>query len=125
MESDLGTESASLLSLAQGLRTSTTVAAFGAAMLSYAMWGHPPYWFFILLKTYVTLGSLYCAYALWKAAQATAPLGLLLLGVAAVNVFAKMRRTQWFAADLFACVLFISVVVIAPRLLGSRKVGTH
>jgi hypothetical protein len=97
----------------QRLQATIGISLLAIGMLALAMWGHPPYWFFFLLKTCVVLGALFAAHTLWKAAPGTAPVGLLLIGIAAVNALARMRRSQWFTFDLLAAVLFAVVAVLA------------
>jgi hypothetical protein len=105
------------------LQTAVVAAVIGVGMLALALWGHPPYWFFFLLKTYVVLGSLFIAYALWKAAPGTAPIGLLLVGIAVANALARMRRKEWFTFDLVASALFAAAIVIALRIINSKQAG--
>lgn len=91
----------------------TGVGLLGAAMLAYAVWGHPSYGYFALLKVYVALGSVFLAFRLWRIGSFTAPLGLALLTTAFVHAFFKMRRAQWFSVDVITGIIFLIAATLA------------
>ncbi len=63
--------------------------------LLYAIFGRPPYAYFSFMKGLVAASSVFLALVLWRLNRATAPLVLVLIGLAGVETMAKTRRDDW------------------------------
>ena len=87
------------------------ICVLASLMLLYAIFEYPPYGYFIALKVVVALGSVMCAYALWKQSKYFAPLSLLLLAIGAVHTFGKMHRQEWEFFNWSAIALFATTTV--------------
>lgn len=98
------------------------VPAVAIAMLGWAMFGKPPYSFFGILKWAVTGASVYLSWVGYRASKAFAPAVLVLLSVAGIHVFGKMRREDW-ASSNWAAIAALGVAAVVVALFSRRTDG--
>ncbi len=71
------------------------VALVAIGMLLWALYGHPPYAFYGVMKWVVAGSCAFVGWALWRRSRALAPLCLVLFTVGGIHLFGKMRREEW------------------------------
>lgn len=91
-----------------GAVTSTAIAI---ASLLYSIYGKPPFGYFGFMKLVVTASCLFVTYALYRRSKATAPIGVVLAGLAFVEMTGSMRRQQWLPWN-WATVLVLGVAAL-------------
>lgn len=92
--------------------TVSVLCVLASLMLLFAIYGYPPYGYFMALKAVVVVASCVSAYALWKQSKFLSPVSGLLVAIGAVHAFGKMRRYEWENFNWAAIVLF-SVSILA------------
>lgn len=103
------------------------MSAVCAVMLSWAVWGSPPYAFFGVMKWAVAATCAYWAVLLWLRSRALAPVCLMLLVGGGLHGFGEMRKEEWGPVNLVSGVtlLLIGGFALWPSLskVGRRWVG--
>jgi hypothetical protein len=95
-------------------------AGFGllaAILLAYALFGHPAYGFYGVMKWAVFVGCVLSAYALFRVSRWLGPVSACLLFLGFMEIAAHLRREEWLPYNwmTMALLVFASVVlVVAP-----------
>lgn len=98
------------------------VSAVAIAMLSWALFGKPPYAFFGVLKWAVAGASVYLSWVGYRASKAFAPAVLVLLSVGGIHLFGKMRREDW-ANFNWAAIAALGIGSVVVLFLGTKDQG--
>jgi len=96
------------------------VALLCASMILWPLLGNPPYAYYALMKFCVAAGCAYLIAILWRLSPLFAPLMLMAGGVAAVEVFGKMRRAQWVPIN-WAQIAALVVIALALTIYAIVK----
>lgn len=91
------------------------------AMLFWALFGSPPYAYFRVMKWVVAGTCCYSTWVCWTLNRALAPLGVVLVTVAAIHIFGKMRRNEWGLFNWIGIVALVLVIIVACIVLNRRQ----
>jgi peptidoglycan/LPS O-acetylase OafA/YrhL len=89
------------------------VCLLASGMLSWPLFGNPPYGFYAPMKWVVAFASGVGAWTMWNVSKALLPLSVLLVASGGVELFGKMRREQWVPFNWASLVLLVLAGVIA------------
>lgn len=102
-------------------KISLPLMAVSVAMLMYAMYGSPPYVYFGALKWVVAATCGLTAWAVYKASAGWAVLSVLLAVSGGIEVFASMRREDWYWFNGATTILLaVSSVIVAAVFFKKR-----
>lgn len=90
------------------------------AMLSWAIFGEPPYGFFDVMRWTVAAGLVWSGWLLYRCSAVLVPFSLLNLGVAALHLLGELKRDQWVPFNWAA----IGALVLASVVLVIARLGT-
>lgn len=93
------------------------VAVVCSVLLLWALMGTPPYAFFTALKWAVAISNVYVVWVLFKQSRALAPICLVLLTLALIHMFGRMRREEWafFNWSEIAALAVAALVLLVRR----------
>ena len=104
----------------QALAGIATTCLIAAAMLAWPLFGSPPYGFFAPMKWVVAFASGAGAWAAWSVSKALLPLSVLLVASGGVELFGKMRRTDWVPFN-WASVILLSLCCVICIVSAARQ----
>lgn len=90
-------------------------------MLLWAIYGHPPYAFYSVMKWAVAGSLVFHCRELWRRSRELAPLCLVLATIAGIHIFGKMRREEWTLFNWSA----IAALGLAALVLTFSKEGVE
>jgi hypothetical protein len=83
-----------------------------AAMLTWPLFGNPPYGFYAPMKWVVAFSSGAGAWAGWSRSKALLPLCVLLVASGGLELFGKMRREHWTPFNWASLILLALAAII-------------
>lgn len=87
-----------------------------AAMLTWPLFGNPPYGFYTPMKWGVGISSIAGAYVSFQLSPYAWPLSLLLILSAGVGLFGKMSRQDWVPFNWASLFLLVIATVVATHM---------